>query len=349
MDQDYSENACVSDIRLLTQNTPLERFDNLYQQFGFESIYIKRDDLIDSRFGCSKVRIIHALIKEAVAKKYDSLLCTAFSGSSMVAALSYFSMRENLPLYAVVKKQSYSESAFNKIKFSLMHKCQFVVLKDFQSLRHNGRDVQEILQKKELEGRSVYQIMFSGSGEISIKAYIAAGIELAEQIKTARIKCEEIVVYLPSATGALAFGVSIGLHIAKCNSKVVWCALSEIGFKQYLNLFRHSKNIRRKLSLSKGELKKISKLIEVRKTWNLSGFSQVDNNVLNSIEQFHKKIGIILDQVYSSKVFYQLTEDCNAGGLQGKTPLFWLSGAELEVECNDDSIKKDALNLLQQV
>ncbi|WNO11600.1 hypothetical protein [Teredinibacter sp. KSP-S5-2] len=308
----------------------LQNHSSLLSWSGATSFYIKRDDLINEGFACSKVRVARRLIDDAIKIKCDSIFCTALSGSSMVSTLSRMTKEHGMKMFAFVKMQNYSNSAHKKVQYSLENGCNFIISESNESLRHDSLNVAKAINRIKGKGYKPYQTQFSGSGPIAIEAYIQAGLELAKQLRENSIESNNCLIYVPAATGTLAFGVGLGLMLSGSKAKLVCCGLCKVGYAELRSLIGHLESIRSQLSLPVDWLRKLLARNEFRNIWEDSPFSIPDSSICVKLRRYENNISSKFDEVYTSKAFMRVILDGERELIKNRDVVFWMTGSEID-------------------
>jgi len=290
---------------LTRRPTPLDYLAHLSEQLGVE-LYLKRDDLTDLAMGGDKPRKLEYEIAQAKAEGADILVTCGSSQSNHARLTTAAAKRLGLDCTVILSRDKYQAFQGNLLTVYLMGaNVEFVETEDHWDLEEQALAVCEELRAK---GRRPHYIPVSGSTPHSCLGYVDCGLELVDQIEQNDLAFDAI--YTPFGTGGIftallmtlrekgisspVIGISVNRDEETCleNVEKWWLALSEL--------------LVRDPASHRGEF-------ELRDEFIGEEYGDPTEAGLDAIMQMASSEGILLDPVYSGKVFAGLRADNDAG------------------------------------
>ena len=275
--------------------TPLDKLEHLSKHLGMQ-LWLKRDDLTDLAMGGDKPRKLEYELAQARLQDAD-VIVTCGSAQSNHARLTSAAARK-LGFDCCVVLSSDGNTAFQgnllltKLMGSEVHLSE---LKDHWAL---NEVVEELMASLKAQGRKPYFIPVSGTTPHSCLGYVRAGFELAMQLRENKLSPDAL--YLPFGTGGIFSALLLSLR-------------SE-GFD--FPLIGISVNQKKAVCIEQLEYwwEKLSELLEQNPNAPKGAFELYDSFVgqaygdattacLDAVSLMARKEGILLDPVYSGKVF----------------------------------------------
>lgn len=189
--------------------TPLEPADRLRQHRGGPRIWLKRDDCSGLAFGGNKTRKLEFLLGEARADEATGVITFGALQSNHCRQTAAACARVGLPCHLILTTQVDRDDAHyvgsgNRLLDDVLGATVHVVADNDAALLRCG----ELLDAD--PGLAV--IGPGGSSPVGTLGYVAAGIELAAQLRDVAVDPTAVVV--ASSTGGTAAGLLVGLEIA---------------------------------------------------------------------------------------------------------------------------------------
>ena len=312
--------------------TPLQYLPKLSKELDV-NIYIKRDDLTDLTLGGDKPRKLAYEIAQARANGADFLVTCGSSQSNHARLTTAAAKRLGMGCAVVLSHDDYHQIQGNLLTVYLMGaRVKVVHVADHWDLDEAADAMCEELRS---EGFHPHYIPVSGTTPHSCLGYIDGALETIEQLQEQDIQLNG--VYTPFGTGGIFtamlltfremgldcpfIGISVNQKVDKCdeNYKRWWDALCDL-----LNI----DNTR-----SAGQFEIIDQFIG-------SEYGDPTEAGLDAILRMADTEGILLDPVYSGKVFSGLLQHCQNGRWQsGQSLLFLHSGGVPALFAYSDVIK----------
>lgn len=300
--------AELSGLDISTLNdSPLQQLHSAFLEQANINLYVKRDDLIHPQFGGNKWRKLKYNLDYARQRQFDTLLTFGGAWSNHIyataAAGKYFGFKtiglirgeEHTPLNATL---SFARSCgmqlhyINRAEYRKKHEVEFI-------------------QKIKQQYGDVYILPEGGSNTLAIKGCKEIVDEISEQIDK-----PFDVICCASGTGATLAGI-----ISSIQSEQYAIGFSALKGGDFLNeevsQFLSEENTKRNW--------------RIEDRYHFGGYAKVDDSLIQFIKDFNSQYGIMLDAVYTGKMFFGLfqliTEGhfekhstivaIHSGGLQG--------------------------------
>jgi D-cysteine desulfhydrase len=290
---------------LTRRPTPLDYLEHLSGQLDVE-LYLKRDDLTDLALGGDKPRKLEYEIAQAKSEGADILVTCGSSQSNHARLTTAAAKRLGMDCAVILSRDKYQAFQGNLLTVYLMGaQVEFVETEDHWDLEEQALAVTDQLKAS---GRTPHYIPVSGTTPHSCLGYIDCGLELADQIEQNELEFDAI--YTPFGTGGIftallmtlrergisnpVIGISVNRDEKTCheNFEKWWLALSDL--------------LDRDQAVDRGAF-------EIRDQFIGEEYGDPTEAGLDAIMQMASSEGILLDPVYSGKVFAGLRADLDAG------------------------------------
>jgi D-cysteine desulfhydrase len=318
---------------LIRTPTPLVRLPHLSERLNLD-LFIKREDLTDLALGGDKPRKLEYETAKAVAED-ATILVTCGSTQSNHARLTTAAARKlGLKSAVVLSRDRFQAFQANLLTVYLMGaEVRFVDTEDHWDLEQH---VLARCDELRAGGERPYYIPVSGTTPTSCLGYVRAGLELADQLEADGIQPD--AVYTPFGTGGIftsmllslrergldcpVVGVSVNARLEKCreNLEKWWAGLCEL--------------LERDRARPRGAH-------EIRDEFIGREYGDATEGCLDALMLMAEIEGILLDPVYSGKVFSGLLADHAAGRwVSGQRLVFIHSGGTPAIFAYHDEIKR---------
>ena len=275
--------------------TPLERLPHVSDRLGLE-LYIKRDDLTDLTLGGDKARKLEYELAIARAKG-ATVLVTCGSAQSNHARLTTAAARKlGLRCAVVLSLDRMQTFQGNLLTVYLMGaEVQFADTDDHWDLERHALALCDTLRT---QGETPHYVPVSGTTPTSCLGYVRAGLEIADQIEADGLRLD--AVYLPFGTGGIftamllalrergidcpLMGISVNRDVDRCQQHLEhwWAALCD---------------------LLKRDVTRAREPFEIQDRFVGKAYGDTTEACLDAIMLMAETEGILLDPVYSGKVF----------------------------------------------
>ncbi|MCU1684792.1 MAG: hypothetical protein JWQ81_5531 [Amycolatopsis sp.] len=192
--------------------TPLEEAPRLGAALGGLKLLVKRDDVNTLGVGGNKLRKLEFLLGAALADGADTIITFGAlqtnHGRQTAAACAKLGLRCELILTAKVPQhgEAYEQSGnliLDRLFGANMHLCV--------DAEESGTTYDRLVAEAEAEGRKVATIPVGGSSPVGALGYVAAAVELHEQL--AELGIERARVVTPHASGGTTAGLAVGFAL----------------------------------------------------------------------------------------------------------------------------------------
>lgn len=290
---------------LLNGPTPLQHLPHLSKQLDI-NVYLKREDLTPLALGGDKPRKLEYEIAQAKAAGADILVTCGSSQSNHARLTTAAAKQLGLDCAVVLSDDQYRAIQGNLMTVYLMGAdVKIIQTEDHWDLEKHALAYCETLKA---QGRTPHYIPVSGTTPHSCLGYISGGLEVVEQLKQLAISLDG--VYTPFGTGGiftamlLTFrekgfmppfvGVSVNRKLETCQQNLEhwWSSLCDL--------------LERDVGRDKG-------VFELTDQFIGREYGDPTEACLDAIMLMAETEGILLDPVYSGKVFAAFLSHCKAG------------------------------------
>ena len=300
--------------------TPFYKLENLSRHFDGPSIYIKRDDMTGLAFGGNKTRKLEFLLGDAISKKCDCVITGGAAQSNHCRQTAAAAAMSGLECHLALggdEPDSYTGNLLlDKLFDAKIHWCG-----EFRK----GEKIPEIYSELQREGKKPYIIPYGGSNSTGALGFVEAVKEIKSQSDQKKIKIDRVI--FASSSGGTHSGLLAGNELYKFDAKMTGIRIdkSEDDVIPYDRQVLELSN-----ELAAGlELNKRFTMDDVilRGEFMGDGYGVVGNLERSAIKLLAAKEGILLDPVYTGRVFgamVKMIEDKEFSG--DENILFWHTG-----------------------
>ena len=295
-------------INLTRTPTPLDHLPHLSQKLNV-NFFIKRDDLTDLALGGDKPRKLEYELAQIKDQGYDTLVTCGSSQSNNARLTTAAARKLGMDSVVVLNRDEWESLQGNLLTVVLMGaRVELVPAADHWGLETYA---QEIIADLERQGRKPYYIPVSATTKHSVLGYVRCGLEILDQLKQKNIQLD--AVYTPFGTGGIFAAILLTLREMELDCPVIGISV----------------NRGRAECLDQLELRwaALCDLLECDPQRPCGDFEIYDEFIggeygaltetgLDAITTMAQTEGILLDPVYSGKVFAGLLEHQHAGRWQ---------------------------------
>lgn len=295
--------------------TPLEETPELARALGVGRLLVKRDDRAGASYGGSKLRKLELLLADAEARGHRSVAALGGVGSNQTLATAFFAKQRGLGahLYLLPERPS-PEVRAHLLAQAALGAHQHLVGTEAQAARAMAR----------LPDRP-YLIPTGGSSAVGNAGFVAAGLELAAQVRPD-------AVYLPLGTGGSAVGLALGLHAAGLSAEVVAVRTASPRYGTPSLLRKATRELSALQHAADARFPRVDRppRLTVREGWVGKGYAEPTASGRRAQKLARDTAGLELDLTYCAKALAGLQGD--APKLRDKTVVFWLTFDARRVE-----------------
>ena len=255
-----------------TANSVVEKLNIL----PFTNLYVKRDDLIDPFVSGNKWRKLKYIIEKALRLKKSHLVTFGGAYSNHVLATSAAAAKAKLKCTAFIR----GESVSNEMLFL----CKIFGTKLIFVSRTDYKDKSRLFG--DLFGNDT-DALFIDEGGASEEALIG---------------CAEIIGELPTiydhifcaaGTGTTVAGLLDGITSKNQPTKIHAINVLKNGEELFNNVSNYTENL---------------KNLIIHKDYHFGGYAKVNDQLVGFIKNFTTDNGILIDPVYTAKMFYSIID-----------------------------------------
>jgi 1-aminocyclopropane-1-carboxylate deaminase len=248
-------------------------------QISFQSlnpIWVKRDDLIDPYISGNKWRKLKYILKDVAVQKKNHLVTFGGAFSNHLVATAAAAARNNLKATAFVRGE--------EVENEMLLLCRLFGMNLIFTDRERYKNKQQLFEEN-----------FGNNGE----AYF---IDEGGASKAATIGCAEIIteltehydhIFCAAGTGTTAAGLLKGINNA--------------GLKTQLNVIPVLKGgefIENEILKYEADLSQL----KLHSEYHFGGYAKTSPALLQFIKTFTAKTGMLIDPVYTAKMFYAIDD-----------------------------------------
>jgi D-cysteine desulfhydrase len=302
--------------------TPVWELARLGQEGGRAPIWIK-DDGAYSAFGGNKARKLEWLLADARRRGKRTILTGGAVGTNHGLATALFARRLGMRTVLVLVPQPASEH----------------VRRQLARIRASGAEVHlprgvwraYALAAWLMVGRASppanlpYFLRPGGSVPLGCVGYVAAAMELADQVQAGELpEPSHVVVALGS--GGTAAGLLVGLKLAGLSSRLVGVLVNDVvrvDEGTVARLARRTLRLLRDRGASVREVQVAAADVEIQRGWLGGGYGHSTPAADRATDLLRERENVVLEPVYTAKAVAAMLE-LNRGGAFGPGPvLYW--------------------------
>jgi D-cysteine desulfhydrase len=315
-----------SRINLANLPTKIEKLDRFSKELGGPDIYIKRDDQTGMELSGNKVRKLEFSVKEALGKGCDTLITCGGEQSNHCRATAAVAARLGMKSYLVLRGLSNTPIDGNLFIDKLLGaNLIFISSEEYRDCRM--AIMAKLKSELEKEGLKPYIIPEGASNGIGAYGYYKAMEEIIRQEEEMNIHFDSIVIAVGS--GGTYAGLMLGKKIFGNKTNIVGinvCDDKEYFENKILEIFAESTvYLAEEIRLKREEIQIIDGYVG-------EGYGLSSKEQLKFIADLAMQEGLILDNVYTGKAMYGLSQEIKKGKFKGvKNILFIHTGGIFEL------------------
>jgi D-cysteine desulfhydrase len=293
----------VSLTRLPTRVEPAHK---LGARIGLDSLTIKRDDESADFYGGNKTRKLEYVLADARARGCDAVVTFGSAGSNHALATAIYAQRLGLQCYAVLTHQAHTPYVAATLRYHVMLGTKLVHAGRYQDV---VATYEKVVESHPSGADRVYKITWGGSSWLGTTGFVAAALELAEQLPASQIP--ELILGLRLAglpTRVLAIKVAPGPRPVD---------------EEFERLFETTDRELRQRDPSLPALDEPLANVELREEFLGPGYAIPTPECSEAIELIYSTEGLKLEATYTGKALGALVQDARRGRLAGRRVMFW--------------------------
>ena len=289
--------------RLSFAPTPLEAMPNLSATLGGPALYVKRDDMTGLAFGGNKARQLEFYFGEALAQGADVALITGAVQSNFVRSAAAAAAKLGMDCHVQLEERvpdidPVHRNSGNVLLDRLLGATLYSYAKGEDEAGADRR-IEEIAETLKGQGRTPYIIPLSpGHPPLGALGYVAAAIEILDDLRQQKLKINEIIV--ASGSTSTHAGLLFGLRVMGSDIPVLGVCVRRSSQQQTPRVWARCLEIAELLGidcpLTESDVKTMDDTLA-------PGYGQLNDMTLEALRLAASKEALILDPVYTGKVF----------------------------------------------
>lgn len=274
----------------LLRSSPLQKLNAALFTDKKVEVWVKRDDLIHPFISGNKSRKLHFILDDARKKGKTHLVSFGGAFSNHLLALASAAAENGFTSTAFVRGED--------VQNDTLFLCRMLSMQLIFTNRESYRNKDALFTHHFSGDESAYFIDEGGAGELGAKGCALLIDELPRTFDHLFCAC---------GTGTTAAGLINGLSAKKLPTKVhVISALKNGSFlRDEIDKLLHKPQV-----------------YQLHTGYDFGGYAKATAQLLSFIQNFIAKTGIVIDPVYTGKMFYALFEEINFGLIEeGSTVL----------------------------
>lgn len=300
----------VERVHLAALPTPLEPLTNLERQLGYSGIYIKRDDLTGLGPGGNKLRSLEFIAGKAIAEGKDTLIASGPVQSNLCTLTAAACARLGLQCILVHNGHE-PEHATGNLLLNRLLGAESHFTGDSSS-EERAAYVERLAQRisDKCKPYIVQNGATTGSGALG---YTNAIIELEQQFREQSIAGGTI--FAPGGNGGVATGLIYGNALCGFPFRIVIISVEDDAQTLTANIRGVIKELEEILGLPFGH--ELSETCIIDDSYRGEGWGVNTPESSRMVTEFPKLEGILIENVYNSKVLVGMQDYIQKGKVTG--------------------------------
>lgn len=279
--------------RLVLANlpTPLEKLNNINNQFNDITIFMKRDDLTGHCFGGNKERKLEFIMADALIKKATVVVTVGALQSNHCRMTTAIANKLHLKSELILIENDASKKGGNYFLDKLMGAKIHTV-----KVNEVGSKIEEVMKYLRDTGEVPYFIEGGGHNALGAIGYVYAINELKNQTEKMGISSDYLV--LPTGTGTTQAGLVLGAGLFKYDIKIIGISVArEKGrcFQEITNIIKDTEEF---LNI---ESTNYHQQVKVYDEYIGKGYGSPTEESTKMLNVMAEEEGLIIDPVYNAK------------------------------------------------
>jgi len=279
---------------------------------------IKYDNLTGSIYGGNKLRKLEYIFPRVKQRKCRRVATFGAVGSNHALATALYASQCGFDCTCFLAHQARTREAAATINRHIVNGTELV--------RFGGDYATRIdTLRKHLHGKHAWVIPMGGSSWLGNIGFVAAGLELADQVSRGEIAVPDRI-YVGSGTMGTAVGIALGLAIAELDSEVHAVRVSDTSImnREALNrLLQKTALMMRRLDESVPADLASRTNIRVRDEFFGPGYAKGTEQTGEAIAFAETALDLTLETTYTGKAMAALLSDWRACGADTYSALYW--------------------------
>lgn len=283
---------------------------------GTFDVAIKHDEATSEAYGGNKVRKLEYLLSRALMRDAKRVATFGAAGSNHALATAIHARSVGLDCTCFLSHQKRTP----KVPYTLnMHRRLGTEIITY------GKGIERVpLFRQYLQGRNTWVIPLGGTCWLGSVGFVAAGLELAQQIADGLLPKPQRIYIAAGTTGSVA-GLVTGLAAAGVDTQVHAIQVAD-------NPFASKEKLRRLITKMRILLNRIDPTFDVdqrgdllvwREEFLAGGYAAVDDATSNAVDVARNSLGLALETTYTGKALAAMLHDLQTREHDDGLFLFW--------------------------
>ncbi len=316
MDLEHLPRVALADLP-----TPIDELNRLSQQLGGPRLLVKRDDQTGLATGGNKTRKLEFLVADALDQGADMVITAGAVQSNHCRQTAAAAARLGLGCALVLGGEAPSTPNGNLLLDQLLGAQIY-----WTGPHRRGERLEEIADQSRQAGHLPYIIPYGGSNAIGASGYVAAMLELSQQLESDYPEGIDHIVVASSSGGTQA-GLAVGARAVGFRGQIVGISIDkeEAGDERYLV---HLAKLANATAAHVGlDADFTPSDFVVNQDYLGDGYGVVSDLEREAIQLTARLEGLVLDPVYTGRAMGGLIDMIRRGAIgPGQTVLFWHTG-----------------------
>lgn len=307
-------------FRLAQLPTPLEPLPAVAKALGGPALWIKRDDQTGLALGGNKTRKLEFLVGDALNQACDTLVTLGAAQSNHCRQTAAAAARAGLACELILNGQRPDLPNGNLLLNELLGARAHWIERSQRAAK-----LRALVDALLAEGRKPYAIPVGGSNGIGATGYVAAMLELQEQLRASGQRVDHIV--FGTSSGGTQAGLVLGARLAGFGGQLHGLSIDKDD-PEHHEFETEVAQIANDCATYIGSTGRVTREdVKVVYGYRGGGYGVVGEREREAIRLLAQQEGIILDPVYTGRAFGALLDLIRQGRFgQGETVLFWHTG-----------------------
>lgn len=307
----------LSRLHLATLPTPAREHEVRIQSKN-RKLAVKYDNLTGTLYGGNKVRKLEYILPRAREKHNLRIATFGAVGSNHALATALYALKEGFECTCFLSHQANTPLVAATLNKHLQIGTELV--------RYGGAYATRLgTLRRRLWGRHAWVIPMGGSSWLGTMGFVAAGLELADQVANRDIPLPDRL-YVGTGTMGTAVGIALGLAIAGLRTEVNAVRVSDTSImneKMMRMLLDKTAAMMRGLDETVPEDITTHTNLRIRDSFFGPGYAQATPQTLAAIDFARDELSLALEPTYTGKAMAALLADIREPESESLNLLYW--------------------------
>jgi len=288
--------AAAPRTRLAHLPTPLERMERLTDHLGGPRLWVKRDDLTGLGLGGNKVRKLEFVLPNALERAADVLVTAGVAQSNSVRQIAAAAARTGLDCHVIELTDRVDAPQYRgrPTGNAMVIRLLGATVEQVRWTGNRAEAIEAAAARLAHDGRRPYVVPYGVSNPRGAMGYVAAALELCDQLDSSRIEAAAVVH--ASGSGGTQAGLAVGLQ--GTSIRLIGIDADAEPDRVRNDVAGIARRLAEKLGVRAGA---VGESIEVAPGHAGDAYASITDGVVEAIDLAARLEGLILDPVYSGK------------------------------------------------